>query len=69
MKRRVMKNGLPEWRWIELGGCGMIDPNVFKAVGIDPEEWIGFVFGLDFERVAKSKDDNVTTTNTSNDRH
>ena len=27
--------------WIELGGCGMVDPNVFEAVGIDPEEWHG----------------------------
>ena len=27
--------------WIELGGCGMVDPNVFEAVGIDPEEWSG----------------------------
>jgi phenylalanyl-tRNA synthetase alpha chain len=55
MKRRVMTNGVPEWRWIELGGCGMIDPYVSKAVGIDPVKWIGFAFGLDFERVAKRK--------------
>jgi phenylalanyl-tRNA synthetase alpha chain len=55
MKMRVMKNGVPEWRWIELGGCGMVDPNVFKAVGIDPEEWTGFAFGLGIERVAMRK--------------
>ena len=32
--------------WIELGGCGMVDPNVFEAVGYDPEEWQGFAFGF-----------------------
>jgi phenylalanyl-tRNA synthetase alpha chain len=38
--------------WIELGGCGMVDPNVFLAVGIDPEEWQGFAFGFGLERIA-----------------
>lgn len=38
--------------WIELGGCGMVDPNVFDAVGIDPEEWSGFAFGFGLERMA-----------------
>jgi phenylalanyl-tRNA synthetase alpha chain len=38
--------------WIELGGCGMVDPNVFQAVGIDPEEWQGFAFGFGLERLA-----------------
>jgi phenylalanyl-tRNA synthetase alpha chain len=37
--------------WIELGGCGMVDPNVFKAVGIDPEEYTGFAFGFGLERM------------------
>ncbi len=55
MKMKIMKNGKPEWKWIELGGCGMVDPNVFKAVGIDPEEWTGFAFGLGVERVAMRK--------------
>jgi phenylalanyl-tRNA synthetase alpha chain len=41
-----------EWRWMELGGCGMVDPNVFEAVGYDPEEWTGFAFGLGIERLA-----------------
>ncbi len=41
-----------EWRWVELGGCGMVDPNVFEAVGVDPEEWSGFAFGLGIERIA-----------------
>lgn len=39
-------------RWIELGGCGMVDPNVFRACGIDPEEWSGFAFGFGIERIA-----------------
>jgi phenylalanyl-tRNA synthetase alpha chain len=42
-------------RWVELGGCGMVDPNVFKAVGYDPEEWTGFAFGLGIERLAMRK--------------
>ncbi|MCC6339592.1 MAG: phenylalanine--tRNA ligase subunit alpha [Acidimicrobiia bacterium] len=37
--------------WIELGGCGMVDPNVFAAVGIDPEEYSGFAFGFGLERM------------------
>ena len=41
--------------WIEIGGCGMVDPNVFKAVGYDPEEWTGYAFGLGIERVAMRK--------------
>ncbi len=36
--------------WIEVGGAGMVDPNVFKAVGYDPEEVQGFAFGLGIER-------------------
>jgi phenylalanyl-tRNA synthetase alpha chain len=38
--------------WIELGGCGMVDPAVFSAVGIDPERWQGFAFGFGLERIA-----------------
>lgn len=38
-------------RWIEMGGAGMVDPNVLKAVGYDPEEVTGFAFGLGVERV------------------
>jgi phenylalanyl-tRNA synthetase alpha chain len=37
--------------WIELGGCGMVDPNVFRNVGIDPEEYSGFAFGFGLERM------------------
>lgn len=39
-------------RWIELGGAGMVDPNVFEAVGYDPEKYTGFAFGLGVERLA-----------------
>ncbi len=41
-----------EWKWVELGGCGMVDPSVLRAVEIDPEEWTGFAFGLGIERIA-----------------
>jgi phenylalanyl-tRNA synthetase alpha chain len=37
--------------WIEFGGAGMVDPNVFKALDIDPEQWSGFAFGLGVERL------------------
>ena len=36
--------------WIEWGGCGMVNPNVLKAAGIDPEEYTGFAFGMGLER-------------------
>jgi phenylalanyl-tRNA synthetase alpha chain len=39
--------------WIELGGAGMVDPNVFAAVDIDPEEYTGFAFGFGIDRVAQ----------------
>lgn len=39
-------------RWIELGGAGMVDPNVFEAVGYDPDRYTGFAFGLGIERLA-----------------
>jgi phenylalanyl-tRNA synthetase alpha chain len=41
--------------WIELGGCGMVDPEVFKAVGIDPEIWTGFAFGFGIDRLVQMK--------------
>ena len=41
--------------WIELGGCGMVDPNVLEGCGIDPEEWTGFAFGFGIERLAMGK--------------
>jgi phenylalanyl-tRNA synthetase alpha chain len=42
-------------RWIELGGCGMVHPNVFKSVNIDPEEYSGWAFGFGLERIAMRK--------------
>lgn len=44
-----------KYQWVEMGGCGMVDPNVFEAVGYDPEEWTGFAFGLGIERIAMRK--------------
>lgn len=41
--------------WIELGGCGMVDPNVLEACHLDPEEWGGFAFGFGIERLAQLK--------------
>lgn len=36
--------------WIEWGGCGMVNPNVLRSVGVDPEEYSGFAFGMGLER-------------------
>ncbi len=36
--------------WVEWGGCGMVNPNVLRACGIDPEEYSGFAFGMGLER-------------------
>ncbi len=41
--------------WVELAGCGMVDPAVFEAVGIDPEEWSGFAFGFGIDRCAQMR--------------
>ncbi|RME70292.1 MAG: phenylalanine--tRNA ligase subunit alpha [Verrucomicrobia bacterium] len=38
--------------WVEIMGCGMVDPAVLEEVGLDPEEWSGFAFGLGVERIA-----------------
>jgi phenylalanyl-tRNA synthetase alpha chain len=38
-------------RWVEMGGAGMVDPNVLRAVGYDPEQVTGFAFGLGIERL------------------
>jgi phenylalanyl-tRNA synthetase alpha chain len=42
-------------KWIELGGCGMVHPNVFTACGIDPEVYSGWAFGFGIERLAMPK--------------
>jgi phenylalanyl-tRNA synthetase alpha chain len=41
--------------WLELGGCGMVDPAVFDAVGIDPAQWSGFAFGFGIDRCAQMR--------------
>ena len=45
----------PDGSWLELGGCGMVHPNVLRAGGIDPEEWTGFAFGFGIDRLALMK--------------
>jgi phenylalanyl-tRNA synthetase alpha chain len=42
----------PDGSWMELGGCGMVHPNVLANCGIDPEEWQGFAFGFGIDRLA-----------------
>jgi phenylalanyl-tRNA synthetase alpha chain len=42
-------------QWMEIGGCGMVDPNVFDAVGIDSEKYTGWAFGFGIERLAMRK--------------
>ena len=49
----VDKNGKESW--MEVGGCGMVDPNVFDAVGIDNEKYTGWAFGFGIERLAMQK--------------
>ena len=39
-------------RWLEILGCGMVDPNVLDAVDVDPERYTGFAFGMGIERIA-----------------
>ncbi|MCR9292878.1 MAG: phenylalanine--tRNA ligase subunit alpha [bacterium] len=41
--------------WVEFGGAGMVDPNVLRAVGYDPEEYTGFAFGLGVERLCMGR--------------
>jgi phenylalanyl-tRNA synthetase alpha chain len=49
----VNKQGKEDW--MEVGGCGMVDPNVFDAVGIDSEKYTGWAFGFGVERLAMPK--------------
>ena len=44
-------------RWIEWGGCGMVNPNVLRAAGIDPDEYQGFAFGMGIERTLMFRND------------
>ncbi|MBI2486900.1 MAG: phenylalanine--tRNA ligase subunit alpha [Deltaproteobacteria bacterium] len=48
---RVCKNS----GWLEIGGCGMVDPEVFKSVNYDPERYTGFAFGVGVERITMLK--------------
>lgn len=48
---RVCKNT----GWLEILGCGMVDPEVFKSVGYDPEKYSGFAFGMGIERITMLK--------------
>jgi len=42
-------------KWLEIGGSGLVHPNVFKAVGLDPKKWQGFAFGFGVDRIAMLK--------------
>ena len=44
-------------RWIEWGGCGMVNTNVLRAAGIDPDEYQGFAFGMGIERTLMFRND------------
>ncbi len=41
--------------WLEMGGCGMVDPNVLEAVEIDPEKYTGLAFGIGIDRIVMAK--------------
>ncbi len=51
----LMKDKTGKESWVEMGGCGMVDPNVFDAVGIDSEKYTGWAFGFGIERLAMRK--------------
>jgi phenylalanyl-tRNA synthetase alpha chain len=51
----LRKNDSEEQKWLELGGCGMIHPNVLKEAGIDPIEYTGFAWGFGVERMVMLK--------------
>ncbi|MET3805490.1 phenylalanyl-tRNA synthetase alpha chain [Nakamurella sp. UYEF19] len=43
--------------WVEWGGCGMVDPDVLRAAGLDPTEYSGFAFGMGIERTLQFRND------------
>ena len=51
----LLKDKSGKENWVEMGGCGMVDPNVFDAVGIDSERYTGWAFGFGLERLAMRK--------------
>jgi len=50
-------------RWMEIGGCGMVDPNVLEACNIDPERYTGWAFGFGVERLIMRKHNIVNSAN------
>lgn len=52
---RVARRGEAVTQWMEIMGCGMVDPAVFRSVGYDPEQVSGFAFGMGVERIAMLK--------------
>jgi phenylalanyl-tRNA synthetase alpha chain len=44
-----------EGRWLEVLGAGLVHPNVFRAVGIDPAQWQGFAFAFGIDRIVMLK--------------
>jgi len=50
-------------RWMEIGGCGMVDPNVLTACNIDPERYTGWAFGFGIERLIMRKHNIVNSSN------
>ena len=46
---------MPGSAWLELGGCGMVHPNVLRHGGVDPDEWSGFAFGFGIDRMARER--------------
>lgn len=55
MQWTVTRNGRTEQTWMEIGGCGMVHPNVLRSGGYDPDEVNGFAFGMGVERIAMLK--------------
>ncbi|MEZ6331092.1 MAG: phenylalanine--tRNA ligase subunit alpha [Candidatus Saccharimonadales bacterium] len=53
----LRKNNSEAEQWLELGGCGMIHPNVLKKAEIDPDQYTGFAFGFGIERMVMMKND------------
>jgi phenylalanyl-tRNA synthetase alpha chain len=45
----------PDGTWLELGGCGMVHPNVLRNCALDPDEWQGFAFGFGIDRLAAAR--------------
>jgi phenylalanyl-tRNA synthetase alpha chain len=45
----------PDGSWLEVGGCGMVHPNVLRNCGIDPDEYQGFAWGMGIDRIAMLK--------------